>query len=46
MFKAEAVDYSYNFYKKPYEEVVECKKNQYNPYVNNSGTVIGNYYLY
>ena len=43
MFRTEReVDYSYNFYKKPYEEIVECKKkNEYNPYVNNSGTVLG-----
>ena len=45
MFRTEReVDYSYNFYKNPHEEIVECKKkNEYNPYVNNSGTVLGNY---
>jgi len=47
MFRAEReVDYSYNFYKKPYEEIVECKKkNEYNPYVNNSGTVLGRLFI-
>lgn len=36
------VDYQYNFYKKPHEEIITCKKkNEYNPYVNNSGSVIG-----
>jgi len=47
MFRAEReVDYSYNFYKKPYEEIVEHqKKNEYNPYVNNSGTVLGKFII-
>lgn len=43
MFRSEReTDYTYNYYKKTNEEIVECKKkNEYNPYVNNSGSVIG-----
>jgi hypothetical protein len=36
------VDYSYNFYQSPYEESSTVKhRNEYNPYVNNSGSVLG-----
>ena len=36
------VDYSYNAYKSPYEESTNIEhRNQYNPYVNNSGSVLG-----
>jgi hypothetical protein len=36
------VDYSYNFYQSPYEESQHIKhRNEYNPYVNNSGSVLG-----
>lgn len=36
------VDYSYNFYQSPYEEASTVQhRNQYNPYVNNSGSVLG-----
>jgi hypothetical protein len=36
------VDYTYNYYKKPQEESnYKEAKEQYNPYVNNSGTVMG-----
>jgi hypothetical protein len=43
MLTGNQLDYTYNFYKKPNEEasVKETKGNQYNPYVNNSGTVMG-----
>ena len=36
------VDYSFQYFKKQKEEEapVEAKKEQYNPYVNNSGTVL------
>ena len=37
------VDYSYNFYKSSHEEGSQIQhRNQYNPYVNNSGSVLGN----
>ena len=37
------VDYSFNYFKKDKEEEAATeRKEQYNPYVNNSGTVMGN----
>ena len=38
-----SVDYSFNYFKKNKEEESSIKevKEQYNPYVNNSGTVLG-----
>ncbi len=36
------VDYSFNYFKKSKEEEAAKElKEQYNPYVNNSGTVMG-----
>ncbi len=45
MMNTNQVDYTYNYYKKQNEEdsAKEAKKEQYNPYVNNSGTVVGKY---
>ena len=39
------VDYSFNYFKKAKEDEAskEAKKEQYNPYVNNSGTVMGKF---
>ena len=40
--KYAGLDYSYNFYSKGKEAAsVEHKKQQYNPYMNNMGTVLG-----
>jgi hypothetical protein len=41
--KYAGLDYSYNFYAKGKEASVEHKKQQYNPYMNNMGTVLGNF---
>ncbi len=43
MEKYAGSDYSYNFYAKTKEAPVENKKQQYNPYMNNMGTVLGKY---
>jgi hypothetical protein len=38
------VDYSFNYYKKSKEDAAPKEvKEQYNPYVNNSGTVMGSF---
>jgi hypothetical protein len=39
--KYAGLDYSYNFYAKEKQATVEHKKQQYNPYMNNMGTVLG-----
>ncbi len=40
--KYSQLDYSYNFYAKNNKQApVENKKQQYNPYMNNMGTVLG-----
>lgn len=41
------VDYTYDYYKKQKDnsESIKEVKEQYNPYVNNSGTVLGNFFI-
>ncbi len=40
------VDYYFDYFKKAKEDEAAIeKKEQYNPYVNNSGTVMGNNFL-
>jgi len=43
MLKSNQLDYSFDYFKKQNdtEATKENKKEQYNPYVNNSGTVMG-----
>jgi len=42
MLTSNQLDYSFDYFKKHNEESTkENKKEQYNPYVNNSGTVMG-----
>jgi hypothetical protein len=47
MYKYEGLDYTYDAYAKKqhvvHENVEHHKQNQYNPYMNNMGTVLGNY---
>lgn len=44
MLTSNQADYSFDYFKKQNfdESTKESKKEQYNPYVNNSGTVMGN----
>jgi hypothetical protein len=45
MFNINQVDYSWNYYEQKKEDTKESNKehhgNQWNPYVNNSGSVMG-----
>jgi hypothetical protein len=40
-FDSNELDYSFNAYKKKEDNYIENKKEQYNPYVNNEGSVMG-----
>jgi hypothetical protein len=44
MLTSNQIDYSFDYFKtnNVEESTKENKKEQYNPYVNNSGTVMGN----
>lgn len=47
MLNTSQVDYSVDFYKKQKDESsIKELKEQYNPYVNNSGTVMGKKQIY
>lgn len=41
MLNLNSVDYTFDYFGKPKEAVKENKKEQYNPYCNNEGTVLG-----